>query len=252
MLRINIGFVCLWLWAAVLTPPPAAAAPVTKSWSVNQHNFRAVAVSPAQISLHWKNRKGQPYHSFGALKSDLQRQGKAVLTLMNAGIYGKNDQPAGLHIEAGQVLHPLNTQRGKGNFHLRPNGVFFITQKNQARIVSTAAYRQRYANKHRGIRLATQSGPMLLINGKINRRFIASAVSPYQRNAVCTSKKNKVWFLITDSYTKTNLYTFAKAAKRLGCYQALYLDGSISKLYQRGVNSTFHFGHYVGILAVSE
>lgn len=246
-MRAKLTLVALLVFAVRL----AVAAPLTtKTWEVNTKSFRAIAVSPSQLSLHWKNAKGVPYRSFGAVKSALQTQGKKVLVLMNAGIYSQNDEPAGLHIEAGKILHPLNTKRGKGNFHLPPNGVFFITQKNQARILSTRAYQKYYGKRNHSVRLATQSGPMLLIDGKINPRFITKSRSLYTRNAVCTTKKHNLWFLISDE--TTNFYTFAKAAKQLGCYQALYLDGSISKLYQRGVNMTFHFSHYVGILAVTE
>ncbi len=237
----------------VVASPPQ---PITKTFSIGNDTFQAISVSPKNIALHWKNNQGNAYRSFGALKSDLQKRGKTVIALMNAGIYTDTDEPAGLHIENGLQVKPLNTQKGKGNFHLRPNGVFFITDKGVAKILTTTQYKKRYGKKNKvkntGVRLATQSGPMLLVDGKINHRFIKNIKSPYSRNAVCTTKKGKVWFLITDSFTRTNFYTFAKAAKQLGCYQALYLDGSISKLYQLGINSTFHFSHYVGILSVTE
>lgn len=219
---------------------------------IGQLQFRALQVSPSHLSLHWKNSQGSPYSRFGALKSDLEKKGKQVIALMNAGIYSKNDQPAGLHIEAGKTLKSLNTQRGGGNFHLQPNGVFYITNKNTAHIKTTASYKKRYGKNSKGVRLATQSGPLLLINGKINRRFIANSKSPYTRNGICTTRSGTVFFIATEGSTQSNLYQFAQAAKKMGCYQALYLDGSISKIYQRGVNSTFHFRHFVGILAVTE
>ncbi len=230
----------------------ASPTPINQTLTIDKHTFRAISVSPDKISLHWKDKQGNAYRSFGALKSDLKKQGKSVVALMNAGIYTDTDEPAGLHIESGKLLKPLNTHKGKGNFHLQPNGVFFITNRQRPKILTTTQYKKRYGKKNKGVRLATQSGPMLLINGKINARFVKTINSPYSRNAVCTTPKGKIWFLITDNYTRTNFYTFAKAAKKLGCYQALYLDGSISKLYQASVNSSFHFSHYVGILAVTE
>ncbi len=246
---ITLGILLSVLVAPLQAQPPQ---PISKTFTIGKDRFRAVSVLPNQIALHWKDSQGNAYRSFGALKSDLQKRGKTVIALMNAGIYTDTDKPAGLHIENGQQVKPLNTQKGKGNFHLRPNGVFFITDKGRAKILLTTHYKKRYGKKNTGVRLATQSGPMLLVSGRINHRFIKNIKSPYSRNAVCTTKKGQVWFLITDSFTRTNFYTFAKAAKQLGCHQALYLDGSISKLYQKDVNSTFHFSHYVGILSVTE
>ncbi len=247
-----IKYVILGILLSVAQTHAQSLMPISKTFTIGNDTFRAVSVSPHHISLHWKDSQGNAYRSFGALKSDLQKHGKTVIALMNAGIYTNTDEPAGLHIENGQQLKSLNTHTGKGNFHLQPNGVFFITDKAIAKILTTTHYKKRYGKKNKGIRLATQSGPMLLINGTINRRFVKNIQSPYSRNAVCTTKKGKVWFLITDGLTRTNFYTFANAAKQLGCHQALYLDGSISKLYQRGVNSPFHFSHYVGILSVTE
>lgn len=221
--------------------------------TVNNVGFRAVEIDPKKTTLHWKDRNDQPYRSFGRLKSALKHTGKNVRIMMNAGIYSADDSPAGLHIENNTTLKTLNTRAGKGNFHLQPNGVFFITTQGKAGILTTQAYRKRYEGsaKSPAIRLATQSGPMLLIDGKINAKFIPDSASVYTRNGICTTQNGETFFLSTDNQ-RSNLYTFATAAKQLHCHNALYLDGSISKLYMSGKNSTFHFGHYVGILAVTE
>lgn len=245
VMKGSLILACLLTWAATAQPL------TTQSIKVNDKHFLAIKAPADNISLHWKNNQGIPYRYFSRLKNDLKRQGKTVLALMNAGIYSQNDQPAGLHIESGKQQQPLNNKKGKGNFHLQPNGVFLITQKNQAAILSTKTYQSRYKNLATDIRLATQSGPLLLIDGKINPRFIAHSTSYYSRNAVCITAKGEIWFIITAAYEKTNFYTFALASKQLGCHQALYLDGSLSKLYQRGGNP-FHFGHFVGILAITE
>lgn len=211
--------------------------------------FRAVLVNPAQVTLHWKNAAGRPYRYFSTLKKALEADNKRPLVLMNAGIYDKNDQPAGLHIENGNLLKKLNTHKGGGNFHLQPNGVFFIDKKNRARIVTTAAYKKHHI-RSKTIRLATQSGPMMLINGRINSKFIPDSRSFYSRTGICTTPKNRLYFLST-AYMTSNFYQFAQAAKRLGCHNALYLDGNIAKLYTAGENSTFHFVPLVGILSVT-
>ncbi|PIE45025.1 MAG: hypothetical protein CSA45_04480 [Gammaproteobacteria bacterium] len=227
--------------------------PVYRYFELGDKAFRAIRVDPAKVSLHWKGADNRSYCSMGNLKYDLEEQGKTVNVMMNAGIYGSNNTPAGLHIERGKSLNGLNTRHGRGNFHIQPNGVFLINRANRAKIVTTGTY-NRYFNKNKTVRLATQSGPMLLINGKINRQFIKNGKSEYTRNGVCTTQKGQLYFFATETFptTKSNLYLFAKAAQKLGCYQALYLDGNISKLYIKGRDSTFHFGDFVGILAVED
>lgn len=228
----------------------AAYAADSQTVTVQQKSFRAIAVNPEKTELHWKDATHQPYRYFSRLKKALKQQGKTPAILMNAGIYSRDDTPAGLHIEAGNVLKSLNTKQGKGNFHLQPNGVFLITKKNKPEILTTQAYQKYYENKQHLIRLATQSGPMLLISGKINHRFKPNSQSYYTRNGVCITTANQLYFIASNS--SVNLYTFAKATQQLGCYNALYLDGSISKLYQQQSDTIFHFSPFVGILSVSE
>lgn len=215
---------------------------------VKQHTFRAVLVNPTKTTLHWKDTQQQPYRYFSRLEKTLEKLGKTPKFLMNAGIYSQNNTPAGLHIEAGKVLKSLNTKQGKGNFHLQPNGVFLITKKNKPEILTTNAYRKYYENKQHLIRLATQSGPMVLMSGIINSRFKPNSQSHYTRNGVCITAANQLYFIASED--AVNLYTFAKATQQLGCYNALYLDGSISKLYQAQHDTLFHLRSFVGILAV--
>lgn len=222
--------------------------------TVANNSFRILEVKPKQLSLHWKNNNNKSYNRLGKLKSDLESQGKRVMALMNAGIYSKKNEPAGLHIEKGKVLKSLNTKTGYGNFHVKPNGIFYVTTQNNAYITTTSTFKKKFGNKNTGIRLATQSGPMLLINGKISNRLLAHSSSLYSRNGICTTRKGKVFFIATndDNGTRTNLYHFAKATQKLGCHNALYLDGNISKLYQPQFDGLFHFRHFVGILSVTQ
>ncbi len=235
--------------AAAESPANETSPPTEKTLTYQGKRFRALVVNPAQVALHWKDAQGKPYGYFSSLKKILEKQ-REVVVLMNAGIYASNDTPAGLHVEKGEVLKSLNRRRGKGNFHLQPNGVFLIDKDNNAHIVTTGAYQQRYAGREQSLRLATQSGPMLLIHGKINAKFLPKSQSFYARNGVCTTPKGELYFVAT-AYMSSNFYQFAQAIKQLGCDNALYLDGNISKLYVKGENSTFHFVPFVGILSVT-
>src|SRR5439155_17992349 len=63
------------------------------------------------------------------------------------------------YVEQERELVHLNTTSGYGNFHMKPNGVFYVSG-DRAAVVETRAFL-----KHRPqADLATQSGPMLVLN----------------------------------------------------------------------------------------
>lgn len=202
----------------------------------------------SNISLHWQDKEQKAYGSFSALYHALQAQNRQVLFITNAGIYSKSYRPAGLWIEKGQTLNALNTQSGSGNFHLQPNGVFLINDQG-AHILTTKDYQRLNPSAF----YALQSGPMLVINGKINPRFQPQLKSPYKRNAVCIDKEGNPAFILTLKRTQEwpNLYQFSHALKNLSCQQALYLDGSISSWYLQGKAGLFHWSTFVGLIAVT-
>lgn len=211
--------------------------------------YGIVKAEPRAVTLLWQNAQGQAYRSLGAAHDALKAQGKTALMLMNAGIFTTAHTPAGLWIEQGRILSPVNPHKGQGNFHIQPNGIFSIAG-NTARVESTASYQKRGRKSD----YAVQSGPMLLIAGKPNTRFVKNLSSPYKRNAVCTTKSGELYFIMTLNYQTEwpSFYRLAEALQSFGCHQALYLDGSISSWYVRGKSSTFHWSNFVGIIAVTE
>jgi uncharacterized protein YigE (DUF2233 family) len=42
-------------------------------------------------------------------------------------MYHPDNSPVGLYVEEGRELVRVNTSAGPGNFHMRPNGVFYVT-----------------------------------------------------------------------------------------------------------------------------
>ena len=207
-------------------------------------SYGVFEANPENVSLHWKNAAGEPYASLTNLKRDLEKT-RTIKMLMNAGIFSQDNQPAGLWIERGTTLQPLNTKKGKGNFHVQPNGVFLLKDK-KAQILTTAQYQK---NKPKA-EFAVQSGPMLVINGKINSQFRATLNSPYTRNAVCVSKDGRLFFINTLK-GKPNMYWLSHALLSIDCHNALYLDGSISSWYIPGEFSSFHWHNFVGMIAVT-
>lgn len=205
------------------------------------------------LGLYWQDpADGQPFSSIDALKAWGEAQGRHLLFAANAGIYDRKGAPLGLYVENGKTLVPLNTVHGNpraGNFSLQPNGVFAIGSDGKARVMST----QAFDASHPEVRWATQSGPMLVIDGKLNRQFIVDSNSLKWRSGVCAVTPHKVVFAVSES--PVNFHTFGQLfLKRLGCDNALYLDGTISQLY---VDGRGYFGApgfmvkpYAGMFAV--
>lgn len=203
---------------------------------------------PANVSLHWRDDTGAAYRSLRRLHQALKHQGRHVDLLMNAAIFSADLTPAGLWIEHGKTLSPINHKRGAGNFHIQPNGVFWLAD-GTAHIHTLATYQRLKPRAE----FAVQGGPMLLIDGQINSRFIKNLSSPYKRNAVCTQRDGTLRFIMTERYDTQwpSFYQFAAALKALGCHQALYLDGSLSDWYIPGVSGLFHWQDFVGMIAVT-
>lgn len=167
---------------------------------------------------------GKPYGSFEALSSALWRQHSFVTFAMNGGMYHRDLSPVGLHIENGLEVSPISTSGGWGNFHMQPNGVFFMDGKT-AGVLETSAY----LNANKKPDFATQSGPMLVIDGKLHPRFLPDSDSLNTRNGVGVSGDGMVHFAISENAVR--FYDFATLFRdRLHAPNALYLDGSISSI----------------------
>ena len=210
-----------------------------------QITYGIFQAAPEEIRLHWQDAQGTPYGSLTRLKNALQSDYQIKL-LMNAGIYTQNHTPAGLWIENGRELQPLNLKRGKGNFHLQPNGVFVIADKKASIFTSTDYQKQKIKPT-----FALQSGPMLIIQGRMNDQFGEQKASYYKRNAVCLDKQGNVLFVLTIE-GRPNLYTFSQGLLKIGCQNALYLDGAISDWYIPNQFSGLHWRPFVGMISVLE
>jgi len=177
------------------------------------------------IRLFLKDEQGVVYGGFSALGAALERKGETLAFAMNGGMYDDNRLPIGLYVENGETLHAANTRAGAGNFHMKPNGVFWV-EAGRAGVAETG----RFLSSRRRPLLATQSGPMLVSGGRINPHIHDSGLSEKIRNGVCVTEGRFVHFLISNR--PVTFHAFAHLFKdRLGCADALFLDGSISALY---------------------
>ncbi len=177
------------------------------------------------LRLFLKDSSGAPYGSFRALKAGLAERGMALPFAMNGGMYGRDRAPVGYYVEAGRKLSEAVTGPGPGNFHMRPNGIFFI-DGDTAGVMETRAFLKR----NRRPDYATQSGPMLVIDGRLHPRFIKGSDFRKRRNGVGIVNRHEVVFAISDD--AVGFHDFATLFRdRLGSSNALYLDGTISSLY---------------------
>lgn len=184
----------------------------------------------ALIRTLWRNPDGVPY---GSLDEAYRQIGGDLLALTNGGIYAENHTPEGLHVEGGATLSPLNLNAGEGNFYLRPNGLFYVADDG-AGIVETEKFESLSGRE--GVREATQSGPLLVIDGEVNKSLKPDSRSLYVRNGIGVKSPDEVYVVISEG--EVNLYDFASVFKeQLQCRDALYLDGCVSQLYlpERGV-----------------
>jgi uncharacterized protein YigE (DUF2233 family) len=184
-----------------------------------------VNVREERLELFLRDEAGQGLKSFSAIDAWLATRGQKLIFGINAGMFHPDYSPVGLFISEGKDVKALNTDSAPGNFFLKPNGVFAITESG-AHVVETSEY-----PKLRGkVRLATQSGPLLVQRGKLHPAFKAGSESRLFRNGVGVPKPGTAIFAISDS--AVNFDEFARFFRDvLHCPDALFLDGTICSLH---------------------
>ena len=175
------------------------------------------------VRLFWKDSQQQPYGGFDRLPRRVADD--PIVFAMNAGMYEEDLSPVGLYVEEGKTMKPANQKSGTGNFYLKPNGILYI-QGEQAGIVTT----DHFVSERPRVDFATQSGPMLVIDGRTNPRIKPGSTSQKIRNGVGIRDSHTLVFAISEQPV-----TFWQIAQlfRVGLQSrnALFLDGSISSLY---------------------
>ncbi len=205
-----------------------------------------VNVRKERLQLFHRDESGQPFKRFDRLSPWLESRGQKLVFAMNAGMYHGDFSAVGLFVSDGQQAVPLNTTNGNGNFFLKLNGVFAVT-KSGAQVLESS----EYPKLSERIVLATQSGPLLVRDGKLHPAFNANSESRLFRNGVGVPSPDIALFVISEA--PVNFYEFATLFRdKLHCPDALFLDGTISSLHAPKLKRSDFRMDLGPIIAVSE
>lgn len=171
------------------------------------------------IRLHWQGPDGQPYAHLSRLPRQDPATNRKLAFAINAGMFRHDLSPVGLYVENGREARKASTAKGTGNFHLKPNGIFYVAG-GRAGVMETG----RYLEHRPAADIATQSGPMLVIEGKLHPKFIHAEASRKYRDGVGVRGGRIAVFAVSED--EVSFAQFARFYRDvLKCPNALFLDG---------------------------
>jgi len=229
----------------VLAAGPAGASCFDQVFEGAQFSV-CTADAGSDLRMFLNGADGHPYGGFAPVEAALQAQGQHLVFAMNAGMFHADQSPVGLYIENRVERHRIVTRAGPGNFGLLPNGVFCIGVGLLAVVES-----RTFAAAPPPCRYASQSGPMLVMGGALHPGFLADSTSFKIRNGVgVRADGGRAWFVLAE--TPVSFDRFARFFRdALGARDALYFDGSISRLYAPELGRSgagFAIGPMVGLV----
>lgn len=233
----------IWITISLLAAPAYAAG--CRDVMHEGTSFTVCEADPAteDVRLFLNDADGVPLGTFDNLAEAVKPQ--RLAWAMNAGMYHPDRRPVGLYIEDGRESAAIVTREGPGNFGLLPNGVLCLSDR-RAEIIES----RQFAKRRPDCRFATQSGPMLVIDGALHPRFIKDSDSLNVRNGVGVTPDGTLVAAISNR--RVNFHQFARFFRDvLGTPNALFLDGRISRLYAPGLDRHdlgFPMGPLLGVV----
>ena len=211
-------------------------------------SYSVCEVAPGEDLRLFLNGPDGPYGSFAALVTGLEPTGLTLDFAMNAGMFHEDLAPVGLYIENFQQKARIVTSDGPGNFGLLPNGVFCVG--DSFAVIESRAFKAAPP----ACRYATQSGPMLVIDGALHPSFVRESDSYNYRNGVGVAEDGRAIFVISND--AANFHAFARYFRDIvGVKNALFLDGSVSRLYAPELDRDdigFPIGPIIGVVTAKD
>ena len=171
--------------------------------------------------------ENRPYRSLPDFAARRGADAAPVAFAVNAGMFDQDGNPVGYYVEDSERKQELNRNDGPGNFHMKPNGVFYVPKRGNWRVRTSEEFYSKVLDRPL---FGTQSGPMLVIDGKLHPEISEDGESRKTRNGVGISNDGRAHFVISEapvSFGKLARY-FRDEAKTPN---ALFLDGGVSSLW---------------------
>ncbi|WP_073973799.1 phosphodiester glycosidase family protein [Erythrobacter donghaensis] len=214
-----------------LAGPTETAAPDLGPSACESVQFEGVPLThciadPAQHRIAMANLGAdkQPFASLAKFAASVDPA--TIAFAVNGGMYGDDLKAIGYYVQNGERLKELNRADGEGNFYMKPNGVFFGSDAKWLVLGSNTFFNTVGDRPQFG----TQSGPLLLVDGKLHPEIQDDGPSRAIRNAVGVDASGKAHFVISDAPI-----SFGQLARYyrdvLKVQNALYLDGQVSSLW---------------------
>ena len=242
MIRLAVSVLC-----ALVTGTQAFAVECEEvTYQKARYTLCEVDASREKLALFLRDKDDRIIGQFSAVDRLLEETGQRLSFAMNAGMYHNDRSPVGHYKENGTEIMRVVSNAGPGNFGLLPNGVLCL-RAGRADVIETSVF----VKTEPDCNSATQSGPMLVIDGALHPRFLKDGTSTFIRNGVGTTADGKrAVFAISDE--PVNFYAFGQLFKDfLQLPNALYLDGNISRLYAPDLDRRdfgFALGPIIGVV----
>ena len=179
-----------------------------------------------QIETAWTGSDGVPFRGFAAYAASRGEDAAPIAFAFNAGMFDQDGEPTGYFVKNGERLQTLDTAGGDGDFYSKPNGVFFGNDQ-EWQILTSEDFQTDVSERPS---FGTQSGPMLVINGRLHPDIVSDGEERVFRNAVGLDNEGRAHFVISNAPV-----SFGKLARlyrdKLEVENALYLDGKVSSLW---------------------
>lgn len=216
----------LWAFALLCFAGAAEATECREEiYHDNSYTICEVDLAKEELRLFLRDKSDAVLGHFWIIDEALAKQGKSLGFAMNAGMYHKDRTPVGYYLEDGVEAQRVISNAGPGNFGLLPNGVLCL-RDGRADVIETLEFLETQPT----CVSATQSGPMLVIDGALHPRFLPDSTSRFIRNGVGTSRDGKsAIFVISNNIV--SFHSFASLFRdRLKLPNALYFDGNVSRV----------------------